>query len=86
LEIASGDTAVLEVVWKGKHTGPLRTPAGVIAASQKPDQVPACQVIQVKDGKVASFSHYFDFLTLLRHAADLRSQFGYRRHASASRP
>jgi len=44
----------------------LRTPAGVIAASQKPIQVPACQIIQVKDGKVASFTHYFDFLTLLR--------------------
>jgi steroid delta-isomerase-like uncharacterized protein len=65
-EIASGDTAILEVVWKGKHTGPLRTPAGVIAASQKPIEVPACQLIQVKEGKVASFTHYFDFLTLLR--------------------
>jgi len=65
-EIASGDAAILEVVWKGRHTGPLRTPAGVIAASQKPIQVPACQVIQLKDGKVASFTHYFDFLTLLR--------------------
>jgi len=44
----------------------LRTPAGVIAASEKLIEVPACQVIQVKEGKVASFTHYFDFLTLLR--------------------
>jgi steroid delta-isomerase-like uncharacterized protein len=65
-EIADGGTAVLEVVWKGKHTGPLRTPAGVIAASQKQIEMPACQVIEVKEGKVASFTHYFDFLTLLR--------------------
>jgi steroid delta-isomerase-like uncharacterized protein len=65
-EISSGDTAVLEVVWKGRHTGPLRTPAGVIAASQKPIEVPACEVILVKEGKATSFTHYFDFLTLLR--------------------
>ena len=25
-EYASGDTAVLEMVWKGVHTGPLQTP------------------------------------------------------------
>ena len=32
-EYASGDTAILEVVWKGKHTGPLQMPAGAIPAS-----------------------------------------------------
>ncbi len=31
--VASGDTAVLEVTWKGTHTGPLTTAAGTIAAS-----------------------------------------------------
>src|SRR3982074_340895 len=34
-EFASGDTAVLEVVWKGVHTGPLQTPTGIIPASNK---------------------------------------------------
>jgi ketosteroid isomerase-like protein len=47
------------------HSGPLPTPAGVIAPSDKSIDVPSCQVIRVRDGKVASFTHYFDF-TLLR--------------------
>lgn len=64
-EYASGDTAVLEVVWKGVHTGPLHVPSGTIPASNKPIDVPACQVIKVEGGKVKSFIHYFDMLTLL---------------------
>ena len=64
-EFASGDTAVFELVWKGVHTGPLQTPTGTIPASNKPIEVPACQVVKVEGGKVKSFSHYFDMLTLL---------------------
>ena len=64
-EFASGDTAVFEIVWKGVHTGPLQTPTGTIPASNKPIEVPACQVVQVEGGKVKSVSHYFDMLTLL---------------------
>lgn len=64
-EYASGDTAVLEVVWKGVHTGPLQTPTGIIPASNKRIEVPACQVLKVEGGKVTSFTHYFDMVTLL---------------------
>src|SRR5258706_4136502 len=64
-EFASGDNAVFEIVWKGVHTGPLQTPTGTIPASNKPIEVPACQVVQVEGGKVKSVSHYFDMLTLL---------------------
>lgn len=64
-EYASGDTAVLEVVWKGVHTGPLQTPTGIIPASNKRIEVPACQVFKVEGGKVTSFTHYFDMVTLL---------------------
>ena len=65
-ELASGDTAVLEMIWKGVHSGPLPTPAGVVAASHKSVELPACQIVCVRDGKVVSLAHYFDFLTLLR--------------------
>jgi steroid delta-isomerase-like uncharacterized protein len=64
-EFGSGDTAVLELVWKGVHTGPLQTPTGIIPASNKPVEMPACQVIQVDGGKIKSASHYFDMLTML---------------------
>jgi hypothetical protein len=64
-EFASGDTAVLELMWKGVHTGPLQTPTGTIPPSNKSIEVPACQVVQVEGGKVKSASHYFDMLTML---------------------
>jgi steroid delta-isomerase-like uncharacterized protein len=65
-EYASGDTAIIEVVWKGTHTGPLQTLTGTIPPSNKRIEVPACQVIKVEGGKVKSFTHYFDMATLLR--------------------
>ena len=64
-EIASGDTAVSELLWKGVHIGPLKTPTGANPASNKPIEVPACQFVQVERGKIKSISHYFDMLTLL---------------------
>ena len=64
-EFASSDTAILELVWKGVHTGPLQTPTGAIPASNKPIEVPACEVFRVEGGKVRGFTHYFDMLTLL---------------------
>ena len=64
-EYACGDTAVLEVVWKGVHTGPLQTPTGTILASNKRIEVPACQVVKVEGGKVQTYSQYFDMVTLL---------------------
>jgi steroid delta-isomerase-like uncharacterized protein len=64
-EFVSNDSVVLELVWKGVHTGPLQTPTGAIAASNKPIEVPACEIFQVEGGKVRSATHYFDMLTLL---------------------
>ena len=64
-EFASGNTAVFELVWTGVHTGPLQTPTGAIPASNKPVEMPACQVVEVEGDKVKSTSHYFDMLTLL---------------------
>jgi hypothetical protein len=59
------DTAILELVWKGAHTGPLQTPAGIISASSKPVEFPACQITRVAGTKVKHASHYFDMLTML---------------------
>jgi steroid delta-isomerase-like uncharacterized protein len=64
-EFVSNDTAILELVWKGVHSGPLQTPTGTIAASNKPIEVSACEVFRVEGGKVRSATHYFDMLTLL---------------------
>ena len=64
-EFANGDTAILEIVWRGVHSGPLQTPTGIIPASNKSIEMAACQIVRVENGKVKSASHYFDMLTML---------------------
>jgi steroid delta-isomerase-like uncharacterized protein len=63
---ASGNTVVLEVTWRGTHTGPLPTPGGEIPATGRKFQVRACQVVDVAGDKIKATRHYFDMTTLLR--------------------
>jgi steroid delta-isomerase-like uncharacterized protein len=72
-EFASGDTAILEIVWKGVHTGPLQTPTGTIPPSNKSIEMPACEVVRVEGGKIKSGSHYFDMLTMLTQIGAMQS-------------
>jgi steroid delta-isomerase-like uncharacterized protein len=62
---ASGNTVVLEVTWKGTHTGPLETAKGSVAATGKPMQVRACVVFEMAGEKAKVQRHYFDMATLL---------------------
>ena len=61
----AGNTVILELTWRGTHRGPLQTPAGQIPATGKPIEIRACQIIEVKDGKVMVVRHYFDMATML---------------------
>ena len=45
---ASGNTAVLEVTWKGTHTGPLTTAEGTIPASGKRQETPAADLLHLR--------------------------------------
>jgi steroid delta-isomerase-like uncharacterized protein len=60
-----GNTVILELTWHGTQTGPLQTPAGQIPATGKPIEIRACQIVDVKDGKVQTVRHYFDMATML---------------------
>jgi steroid delta-isomerase-like uncharacterized protein len=62
----SGDTVVLEVTWRGKHTGPLQTPTGQIPATGKSIELRACQVFEIANGKAQSMRQYFDMATLMQ--------------------
>ena len=46
--VASGDTAALEVTWKGTHTGPLATAEGTIPASGKRQETPAAYLLHLR--------------------------------------
>ena len=64
--VASGNMAVLEVTWKGTHTGPLVTAAGTIPASGKRQETPAAVFYAFEGAKIKASRHYFDAMTLLK--------------------
>jgi len=64
--LASGNTVVLEVTWKGTHQGPLATPTGSMAATGKTINVRACVIAEITDGKARLQRQYFDMATLLQ--------------------
>ena len=64
--VASGNTVVLEVTWKGTHTGPLVTAAGTIPASGKRQETPAAVFYVFEGAKIKASRHYFDAMTLLK--------------------
>jgi steroid delta-isomerase-like uncharacterized protein len=63
---ASGDTAALEVIWKGTHTGPLTTAEGTIPASGKRQETPGAIFYTFEGDKIKESRQYFDSLTLLK--------------------
>jgi steroid delta-isomerase-like uncharacterized protein len=65
-ETVSGNTAVIEVTWRGTHTGPLQLPGKDLAATGKKIEMRACQIIEVSGAKVQTVRQYFDMATMLR--------------------
>lgn len=63
--IASGNTVVIELTWKGTHTGPFQSAKGTVPASNKAFQVRACAVLEMAGDKAKLERHYFDMVTLL---------------------
>jgi steroid delta-isomerase-like uncharacterized protein len=61
----SGNTVILEVTWRGTHTGVLRTSTGEIPATGRQIDMPACQIVEVADGKAQRIRQYFDMATMM---------------------
>src|SRR5262245_35847432 len=64
--LVSGNTVVLEVTWRGTHTGPLRTAKGEFQATGKKIELRACQIVEIAEGKALSMRQYFDMATLMQ--------------------
>jgi steroid delta-isomerase-like uncharacterized protein len=64
--IASGNTVIIELTWRGTHTGPLQTPGGTIPATRRSIELRACQILEMANDKVQSVRHYFDMATMLQ--------------------
>ena len=65
-QIATEDRVVSEFIARGTHSGPFQTPAGVIPPTGRTIDYPACEVWEMKGGRVTSIHNYFDSATVLR--------------------
>lgn len=63
--IGSGDDYCVELTMVGTHQGPLETPQGSIAPTGKRINVPSCDVIRIRNGKIHTLSCYFAATVLL---------------------
>jgi limonene-1,2-epoxide hydrolase len=59
------ETLSLYTCWREEGVAKFET-------SNKRIEVPACQVFKVEGGKIKSFTHYFDMVTLLTQIGALK--------------
>ena len=64
--IASDGTVTLEITWEGTQSGPLHTPEGDIAPSNRHVVVKAAEVFEVEGDKIREAHHYFDMMGMLQ--------------------
>ena len=64
--VESGDTVVMELVWKGTQSGDLQTPGGTVPASGRQIEVEATMWSDFEGDKVRQTRHYLDVMTLLQ--------------------
>jgi len=69
--LATGNTVVLEVTWKGTHTGPLKGPKGTLPPTGKQQTTRATWVLNFEGGKIKESRHYFDMLSFMQQIGAL---------------
>jgi steroid delta-isomerase-like uncharacterized protein len=67
----NGETAILEISWRGTQTGQLDTGSGVIPASNNYGEFWAVMWQEWDDGKLVHERHHMDMLTLLANIGAL---------------
>ena len=63
--VVAGDTVVVEYTGRGTHTGPLQTPDGEVPATGRTGSLGFCDVITIRNGKIAEMRAYFDTMSLM---------------------
>ena len=63
---AAEGAAAAELLVQGTHKGTFKTPGGEIPATGKNVRVPACDVIQTRNGKITSLHCYLESGTMMR--------------------
>jgi steroid delta-isomerase-like uncharacterized protein len=65
-QIVKDNMVVLEITWRGTHSGPLQTPRGEIAPTGRRFELRACQIVNVSGERANTVRHYFDMNTLFQ--------------------
>jgi steroid delta-isomerase-like uncharacterized protein len=65
-QVATDDQVVSEFTARGTHTGPLQTPAGAIPPTGRTVDFIVCEVMRVKQGRIASLHNYQDAAAIMR--------------------
>ena len=63
---ATGNTVVLEVTWRGTHTGPMKGPSGAVPATGKQQTTRSSWIMDFEGGKISESRHYFDMLSFMQ--------------------
>ena len=64
--MSSGDTFIAEALFKGTHTGPMKTDQGEITATGKAVEMPCCFIGRVSpNGLIAEDRTYFNAATMM---------------------
>jgi steroid delta-isomerase-like uncharacterized protein len=63
---ADGNTVVLELTWKGTHSGPLPGPSGAIPATGRQQTTRTSWVMTFEGDKITDSRHYFDMLSMMQ--------------------
>jgi steroid delta-isomerase-like uncharacterized protein len=64
--VSDDQSAVVEMIARGTHTGPLAGPQGTIPATQKKLNLKVCELFRLQDGLIVESRVYFDSATMLR--------------------
>jgi predicted ester cyclase len=65
--LAAEDQVVREGTWRRNNTDPLHLPSGALPATGHAGGVRFCQILQIRNGKIASLRCYYDMTTLLKY-------------------
>lgn len=70
--VAGGDLVAVEYTGRGTQTGPLATPNGDIAATNRPVELYLCDVMQFRGNLIVRARSYFDGMSLWRQLGLIR--------------
>ena len=59
---ASGDTAIVEFIGRGTHTGDLMG----IAPTGRQVSIPVCDILEIRDGKIIAEREYMDMMHMMQ--------------------